>query len=121
MASAQSPFPEWREHKIGDHVRLHYVGGEHVVWIREVMEPGAAGPRHRHDKAEELMFVTDGELTVTVGDETRDLHAGDVAIVPKGVEHEMYTDDGGTYYLLFSPGNGRLPVDDFILIEQVTT
>jgi quercetin dioxygenase-like cupin family protein len=116
VSEADSAFPDWREHKVGEHVRMHYVGGEHVIFIREVMQPGGAGPRHRHDRAEELMYVAAGAFTVTIGDVARNLRAGEVAIVPRGTEHELQTDEGGTYYLFFSPGNGQLPVDDFHLV-----
>jgi quercetin dioxygenase-like cupin family protein len=45
------------------------------------------GPRlHRHPYAE-VFVVIDGEATFTIGDETRVVRAGEVAVAPAGVPH----------------------------------
>jgi mannose-6-phosphate isomerase-like protein (cupin superfamily) len=51
--------------------------------------PGAAGPPpHVHREHEEAIYVLDGELTLAVGTATITLHAGQSAVVPRGVVHQ---------------------------------
>src|SRR5262245_24950580 len=44
-------------------------------------------PLHLHHEQDDTFFVIEGTLTVQVGDELFDLHAGDFVCVPKGVLH----------------------------------
>lgn len=52
-------------------------GGRHVAEL------------HIHPDAEELVVITRGSGTTTVGDETHDVTAEDVVYIPPGVEHEF--------------------------------
>ena len=52
------------------------------------VEPGHRLPRHT-DSAEELIVVVSGTASVTVGDETSEVGAGGVALVPECVPHEV--------------------------------
>ncbi len=42
---------------------------------------------HRHDDTDELFFVVEGELTIEFRDRTAVLGAGELIVVPRGVEH----------------------------------
>ncbi|HEX2128472.1 MAG TPA: cupin domain-containing protein [Solirubrobacterales bacterium] len=53
--------------------------------------PGCVLPRHT-DSAEETIVVVDGEAELTVGSESGRVGAGDVALVPEGVPHEVRND-----------------------------
>ena len=44
-------------------------------------------PPHSHSNNEECVYVLAGRLRYTVGDETRDLSAGQTMSTPKGVAH----------------------------------
>ena len=44
-------------------------------------------PPHSHSGNEELVYVLEGTLRYTVGDETRDLVPGDSMATPRGVVH----------------------------------
>jgi len=48
--------------------------------------PDAVAPAHHHDE-QQIAIVLAGELTFTVGGETRVMHAGDVVVIPPNVEH----------------------------------
>jgi quercetin dioxygenase-like cupin family protein len=112
--SAQSPFKEWQPIDMHlPYVDFSWVGGEHIVFAKEVMRPGGGGPLHRHFKAEELIFVAEGEVEIIIGDETRTLVSGEVAIFPRGVFHGVHTPTGATFYITFSPTQGELPTDDY--------
>ena len=50
-------------------------------------EPGAEVPSHKHPH-EQITLVIEGEMELTVGDETRILKRGDGATVPPHVEHK---------------------------------
>tara|TARA_R110002012_G_scaffold78434_2_gene199825 strand:- start:8782 stop:9327 length:546 start_codon:yes stop_codon:yes gene_type:complete len=55
--------------------------------IEEVNPPGTMIPPHVHTNEDEIFKVLEGELEVTVGDETTILKAGDLAFAPKNVPH----------------------------------
>lgn len=42
---------------------------------------------HKHDDEDELFFVIDGDMSIELPDRTVDLGAGDMFVVPRGVEH----------------------------------
>ena len=49
------------------------------------------------------MWIVDGEVTMTIGDETRSLRAGDVVCVNRGLEHELYSEGGLTFIEALAP------------------
>ena len=51
--------------------------------IEEVNPPGTMIPPHIHTNEDEIFKVLEGELEVTVGDQTTILKAGDLAFAPK--------------------------------------
>ncbi len=55
--------------------------------IEEVNPPGTMIPPNVHTNEDEIFKVLEGELEVTVGDETTVLKAGDLAFAPKNVPH----------------------------------
>jgi quercetin dioxygenase-like cupin family protein len=76
----------------GDETARWRSGGGHVgeqsgSSLLEV-PPGCRLPRHT-DSAEEAIVVVAGSASVTVGDETRDVPAGGVALVPECAPHEV--------------------------------
>jgi len=52
------------------------------------VDPGHRLPRHT-DSAEEVIVVVAGEAEVTVGEETTRASAGEMALVPEMVPHEV--------------------------------
>ncbi|MBV9680919.1 MAG: cupin domain-containing protein, partial [Solirubrobacterales bacterium] len=66
-------------------VTLESVGGEQVLLCRVRYEPGAEVPRHSHEHTEQLMWMLEGSMEMTVGSETREIAAGDVVVVNRGV------------------------------------
>jgi len=72
----------------GQHVKLAKAGGE-FVW-------------HTHENEDELFFVLDGHLTIHFRDGRVELSAGELYIVPRGVEHKPVA-ELETHLLLFEP------------------
>ena len=107
-----------------DGVRLHAIGGDQVLLCRVQYEPGKTVKRHVHEHTEQLMAVIEGSVTMTIGDETRELRPGDVVCVNRGIEHELYSESGVTFFEALSP----VPLDhvpdrerDLVLAEGGAT
>ena len=49
------------------------------------------------------MWIIEGDVTMTVGDETKTLGAGDVVVVNPGVEHELHSEGGMTFVEALAP------------------
>ena len=65
------------------------------------------GQRHSHEHTEQLMVILDGSVTITVGDETKTVSAGDVVCINRGIEHELISEGGVT----FIEGLAPVPLD----------
>ena len=105
--SAGSPFRTWNGVDAFEifppNVRLHSIGGEQVLLCRVTYEPKTTVRRHAHEQAEQVMAIVDGEVDVTIGDERRTLAAGDVCVMNRGVEHELYSERGVTFFEALAP------------------
>jgi mannose-6-phosphate isomerase-like protein (cupin superfamily) len=51
--------------------------------------PGAATAAHYHRASEELYLVTAGRGLLRIGDEEREVAAGDCAVIPPGEVHQL--------------------------------
>lgn len=47
---------------------------------------------HKHEDTDELFFVVNGAMTIEFQDGRVDLAAGELFVVPKGVEHRPFAD-----------------------------
>jgi quercetin dioxygenase-like cupin family protein len=66
---------------------------EETVAIAADFGPGSVSPWHMHPGAQELLFVSDGRLTLEVdGRETRVINAGEVGIIPADTAHQVRND-----------------------------
>jgi mannose-6-phosphate isomerase-like protein (cupin superfamily) len=55
----------------------------------EILPPGAAVTPHHHREIEEIYYIVSGRGLMTVGDETREVEAGDAVYVPRGLRHTL--------------------------------
>ena len=55
----------------------------------ETLPPGCAVTPHRHREIEEIYYVVSGRGLMTVGDETREVSAGDAIYVPRDHRHSL--------------------------------
>ncbi|MDQ4077133.1 MAG: cupin domain-containing protein [Chloroflexota bacterium] len=60
--------------------------GQRMLCSLVELEVGCEVPRHAHPH-EQVGFVLEGEVELTIGEERRWLRPGDLYIVPGGVEH----------------------------------
>ena len=68
---------------------LHEAGNGCQMGSFEMSVPPGSNvpPPHSHSANEELVYVLEGTLRYTVGNETRDLQPGDSMVTPRGVVH----------------------------------
>ena len=103
---ADSPFATFNDREpypIFDGVGLQAIAGDQVFLGRVTYVPGTTVARHSHEHTEQVMLVLDGSLTMTIGEETQEMGAGDVCVVNRGVEHELHSSDGVTFIEALGP------------------
>jgi len=64
------------------------------------LEPGQAQKVHAHDGEDKIYCVLSGEGTVTVGDDTASIGAGQIVIAPAGKPHGLTNGAGGRMEVL---------------------
>ena len=75
---------------IGDQQTIKLTGEDtngQFVLIEEENQPGMMIPMHVHDHEDEVFRVLEGQVALTVGDQTTVLEAGDLAFGPRGIPH----------------------------------
>ena len=103
---ADSPFGTFNEREpfaIFDGVGLRAIAGDQVFLGHVTYAPGTTVARHSHEHTEQVMLILDGSVTMTIGAESRELAAGDVCVVNRGVEHELHSADGVTFVEALGP------------------
>jgi quercetin dioxygenase-like cupin family protein len=106
MADAPSPFRTWNgieAWQFVDGVSLHAIGGEQILLCRVTYEPGKQVPDHNHEHTEQVMAIVDGAVRITVAGETKDVEAGDVIVINRGVQHSLYSENGVTFFEALAP------------------
>jgi quercetin dioxygenase-like cupin family protein len=88
---------------IFDGVGLRAIAGDQVFLGHVTYAPGTTVARHSHEHTEQVMLILDGSVTMTIGDETREMRAGDVCVVNRGVEHELHSAEGVTFIEALGP------------------
>jgi len=58
---------------------------------------------HQHDETDELFLVVEGELDIEFRDRIVSLKAGEMIVVPRGVEHRTAARNGEAKLLLIDP------------------
>jgi len=101
-----SPFRTWSGREpweFVDGVHMHAIGGEQVLLCRVRYEPGKQVPWHAHEDTEQVMIILDGEVDMTIEDETATLKAGDVVVVNRGLHHKLFSGNGVSFIEALSP------------------
>src|SRR5580765_5870107 len=104
--SESSPFRTWlgREAwEFVDGVHLHAIGGDQVLLCRVRYEAGKQVPWHAHEDTEQVMIIPDGEVEMTIEDETKTLVAGHVVVVNRGLHHKLYSEHGVSFVEALAP------------------
>jgi quercetin dioxygenase-like cupin family protein len=83
-------------------VRRTLNSGERTTVIEVTLAEGAVVPAHSHPH-EQAGYVASGRVRFVIGDETRELAAGDGYLVPGGAAHEVTALEPSICIDVFSP------------------
>jgi len=88
---------------LGDGLAARAINGERLTLAVVDLEPNAVLPEHKHEN-EQLGLVIKGTMSLRVGTELRELHAGDTYAIPSNVEHGAAAGpEGATVADVFAP------------------
>jgi quercetin dioxygenase-like cupin family protein len=76
--------------------------GERMMLVEVTLEEGAVMPPHTHPH-EQIGYLASGRLLFEVGDERRELSAGDSWLVPPNVPHQVTALEPSVAIDVFSP------------------
>jgi quercetin dioxygenase-like cupin family protein len=102
--------------------------GGAFLMFEDHLDAGKMTPLHRHPGADETFYMLEGEIMLHIDGEVRQLGAGGIAIIPRGIPHAFLVTsaqarmlclqtpgDGEAFYRLASepafPGDQPAPVD----------
>ena len=106
------PFVDLNDHpevELAPGARARTPYGERMMLSRLEIDAGSVVPTHHHPH-EQAGMLLEGEMELTIGDETRLCQAGDMFIVPSGVPHRAQPMNGPALVLdVFSP-----PREDYV-------
>ena len=103
MRSPFGSFEVLESYEFAPGVHLRAVGGEQVLLCKVTYEPGKQVTRHAHEHTEQVMYILEGEVTMTIEEETRTLKPGDTVVVNRGLEHELHSASGVTFMEALAP------------------
>jgi quercetin dioxygenase-like cupin family protein len=86
-------------------------GAEQTIGLA-IFDAGKSNAEHVHPNCEEVVYVMEGEVTHTLGDQTATLRAGDLIVVPRNVPHRLINDSSAacrTLIVFSSPERQFIP------------
>jgi len=97
------PVANLRQIVLADGVVARAVEGERMTMAVVDLEPNAVVAEHKHEN-EQLGFIIRGSMTMRIGDEVLEVHAGDTYTIPSNVEHGAAAGpEGATVTDVFAP------------------
>ena len=87
----------------GEAVRARRIEGERITLALVELAPDSIVPEHRHEN-EQLGMVITGDVTFTIGDETRQMGPGGTWRIPSNVPHDVRVGPEGAVVIdIFAP------------------
>ncbi len=89
----------------------HPQGAEQTVGLA-IFGAGKSNVEHLHPNCEEVVYVIEGEVEHTLGDQRTTLRAGDLIVVPRNVPHRLLNTSPApvrTYIVFSSPDRQFVP------------
>jgi quercetin dioxygenase-like cupin family protein len=90
-------------HALFPGVGLRAIGGEQVLLCHVAYEAGTTVARDSHPTAEQVMWIIEGDVTMTGGEETKRQGGCDVVVVTRRIEHELHSENGMTFVEALAP------------------
>lgn len=100
---------------LGPGVLARALHGERSSFLYAELEPGQALAEHAHDN-EQLGMLLRGSMVFRVGDEVREVRAGDAWTIPADVPHEVQRtgEDGAVVIESFAPARA-----DWLALDRI--
>ena len=99
------------EEKVTDKITRRVLTGEKEMVVWWSMKAGAHAAAHRHPH-EQIFWMISGRMEFRLGAEKKTCRAGDLAVIPGGVEHEAWFPEDTEVIDIFAP-----PREDFLTTE----
>ena len=103
-----SPFDQIPVERITDKITRRVVSGEKGMIVWWDIKAGAHAAAHSHPH-EQIVWMVKGKMDFRIGGERRLMAAGDIAVIPGGVEHEGWFPEDTLVADVFAP-----PREDFL-------
>ena len=101
-------FKELPAEQITDKITRRVLSGEKGMLVWWSIKAGAHANAHKHPH-EQMFWMLKGRMDFRLGDERRSCVAGDVGVIPGGVEHEAWFPEDTEVVDVFVPRR-----DDFL-------
>ncbi len=88
--------------------------GAEQTFAVAVFDAGEGNVEHTHPNCEEIVYVVEGEIDHTLGEQRTRLGPGDLIVVPRGVPHRLINDGQSparTVIVFSSPDRQFVPTD----------
>jgi quercetin dioxygenase-like cupin family protein len=103
VVTIYQPFDSLRPYRIWDGAVARAIHGERQTVAIVDLEGNLDVPEHSHDN-EQLGFVLEGEITMTIGGDSRALHAGDTYVILSNIPHSARSGPEGAKVVdVFAP------------------
>jgi len=82
---------------------MQLITGKNIMVSFVELAPNKSFPMHNHP-AEQMTYILEGEIDITLGKQTYNMKSGDMAIIPSNVIHQGKTSNAKCIFLdVFSP------------------
>jgi quercetin dioxygenase-like cupin family protein len=108
IVKGYSALAQLPEEKITDKISRRVLSGDKEMIVWWSMKAGVHAAAHHHPH-EQLFWVLKGRMDFRLGDERRSCVAGDIGVIPGGVEHEAWFPEDTEVVDVFAPRR-----DDFL-------
>ena len=96
------------QERITDKISRRVLSGKQGMMVWWTIKAGAHAAAHKHPH-EQIVWMLKGRMDFRIGEEKRSMAAGDVAVIPSGVEHEASFPEDTEVLDIFAP-----PREDFL-------
>jgi len=90
------------EERISDKISRKVMSGKQGMMVWWHFKAGGIAAAHSHPH-EQFSWMIKGRMDLRIGDETRSMVAGDIAVIPGGVEHEAFFPEETEILDFFAP------------------
>ena len=90
------------EERITDKISRRVLAGKQGMIVWWSIKAGAHAAAHRHHH-EQIVWMLKGKMDFRIGEERQTMVAGDVAVIPSGVEHEGFFPEDTEVVDVFAP------------------